>query len=207
MYSTCRQVIGKLNYPHDGIYLMYLTVDEKNHTLAKFEVDRERRDVRLRTSGFFASKTIGLDLNPMQAMDNDGKRDEQEKCFQLQKGPLGQDRTRCWSESARHVRMFICSIGLILTSYVRSVWESSDYLRKKFGSTESVLAEMRKIRCIEHKGKLKFITPFVGDQVEICKAFNFDIPVGCTPIYTSKAKLNTPKRSHPAKPKTETQEI
>lgn len=187
--------------------LLTLTVDDKKHTLTKFEVDSEKRDVWLRTSGFFASKTVGLDLDPMQAMDNYGMRDEQEKCFQLQKGPLNQDRTRCWSESSKHGRMFICFIGLILASYVRSVWESNEYLRKKFGSTESVLAEMRTIRCIEHKGRLKFVTPFVGDQVEICKAFNFDIPVGCAPAYTSKAKSKTPKRGRPAKPKTRVQEI
>lgn len=187
--------------------MLSLTIDDKEHTLTKFEVDREKRDVRLKTSGFFASKTIGLDLNPMQAMNNYGMRDEQEKCFQLQKGPLGQDRTRCWSESAKHGRMFICFIGLVLASYVRSVWESNDYLRKKFGSTESVLAELRTVRCIEHKGRLKFITPFVGDQVEICKAFGFDIPAGCAPTYTSKAKSKAPKRGRPAKPKTEAQEI
>lgn len=187
--------------------MLVLTLDDKTHKLTKFEVDREKRDMKLRTSGFFASKTIGLDLNPIQALDNYGMRDEQEKCFQLQKGPLGQDRTRCWSESAKHGRMFICFIGLILASYVRSVWESSDFLRKKFGSTESVLAEMRTIRCIEHKGRLKFVTPFVGDQVEICKAFGFDIPAGCAPTYTSKAKPATPRRGRPAKPKTEAQEI
>ena len=187
--------------------MLTLDIDNKTHALKKFEVDKEKRDVRLRTSGYFASKTIGLDLNPLQAMDNYGMRDEQEKCFQLQKGPLGQDRTRCWSESAKHGRMFICFIGLILASHVRSVWDSNDYLRKKFGSTESVLAEMRTIRCIEHKGRLKFITPFVGDQVEICNAFGFDIPIGCAPTYTSKAKSKTPKRGRPAKPKTEAQEI
>lgn len=187
--------------------MLVLTLDDKTHKLTKFEVDRGKRDMKLRTSGFFASKTIGLDLNPIQALDNYGMRDEQEKCFQLQKGPLGQDRTRCWSESAKHGRMFICFIGLILASYVRSVWESSDFLRKKFGSTESVLAEMRTIRCIEHKGRLKFVTPFVGDQVEICKAFGFDIPAGCAPTYTSKAKPATPRRGRPAKPKTEAQEI
>lgn len=187
--------------------MLSLTIDDKKQILTKFEVDREKRDVRLRTSGFFASKTVGLDLDPLQAMDNYGMRDEQEKCFQLQKGPLGQDRTRCWSESAKHGRMFICFVGLILASYVRSVWESNDYLRKKFGSTESVLAEMRTIRCIEHKGRLKFVTPFVGEQVEICKAFGFDIPVGCAPAYASKAKSKTPKRGRPSKPKTEIQEI
>ena len=181
--------------------MLSLTIDDKKQILTKFEVDREKRDVRLRTSGFFASKTVGLDLDPLQAMDNYGMRDEQEKCFQLQKGPLGQDRTRCWSESAKHGRMFICFVGLILASYVRSVWESNDYLRKKFGSTESVLAEMRTIRCIEHKGRLKFVTPFVGEQVEICKAFGFDIPVGCAPAYTSKA-VKDPNRGRPSKPKT-----
>lgn len=187
--------------------MLKLTVDEKTQKLNGFEVDVEKRNTRLQTSGFFASKTIGLDLTPMEAMANYGMRDEQEKCFQLQKGPLNQDRTRCWTESSKHGRMFICFIGLILASYVRHVWESTPYLRKKFGSTESVLAEMRTIRCIEHKGRLKFITPFVGDQVEICKAFGFDIPSECAPSYTSKAKPTSVKRGRPAKPKTETQEF
>ncbi len=66
--------------------MLSLTIDDKKQILTKFEVDREKRDVRLRTSGFFASKTVGLDLDPLQAMDNYGMRDEQEKCFQLQKG-------------------------------------------------------------------------------------------------------------------------
>lgn len=186
--------------------MLTLDIDEKSHALMGYSVNREKRDSRLRTAGFFASKTIGLDMTSIQAMDNYGMRDEQEKCFQLQKGPLGQDRTRCWSESSKHGRMFICFIGLILASYVRSVWESNPYLRKRFGSTESMLAEMRTIRCIEHKGRMKLITPFVGDQIEICKAFNFDIPSGSAPVYTSKAKVKQPGPGRPRKPKTEAQE-
>lgn len=187
--------------------LLELTIDPKTHRLTGFAVDAEKRNSRLRTSGFFASKTIGLDMNPLEAMDNYGMRDEQEKCFQLQKGPLNQDRTRCWTESSKHGRMFICFIGLILASYVRAVWEKNEYLRSRFGSTESLLAEMRTIRCIEHSNRMKFITPFVGDQVEICKAFGFEIPTGATPTYTSKAKAKKPGRGRPAKPKTEHQEI
>ena len=39
-------------------------------------------------AGFFASKTIGVDFAPPpQAMENYGMRDEQEKCFAMQKGP------------------------------------------------------------------------------------------------------------------------
>ena len=187
--------------------LLELTIDPKTHRLTGFAVDAEKRNSRLRTSGFFASKTIGLDMNPLEAMDNYGMRDEQEKCFQLQKGPLNQDRTRCWTESSKHGRMFICFIGLILASYVRAVWEKNEYLRNRFGSTESLLAEMRTIRCIEHSNRMKFITPFVGDQVEICKAFGFEIPTGAAPTYTSKAKAKKPGRGRPAKPKTEHQEI
>jgi transposase len=187
--------------------LLTIDIDSKEHVLRGFSENLEKRNARLTTAGFFASKTIGVDMNPIQAMDNYGMRDEQEKCFQLQKGPLNQDRTRCWSESSKHGRMFICFIGLILASYVRSVWDSNATLRKKFGSTESILAEMRTIRCIEHTGRLKFITPFVGDQVEICKAFGFDIPEKAAPIYTSKAKSSTKKPGRPKKQKIETQEL
>ena len=66
----------------------------------------------------------------------------------LQKGPLGHDRLRTWSEGGKRGRMFIYFVGLILASYVRSVWQKDDVLRKKFSSTEAVLAEMRTIRCI-----------------------------------------------------------
>ena len=61
--------------------------------------------------------------------------------------------------------MFIYFVGLMLASYVRFVWQKDDVLRKKFSSTEAVLSEMRTIRRIEHTGKMKDITPFVGSQV------------------------------------------
>lgn len=172
-------------------------------TIKSFAVNREKADSMLLTAGFFASKTIGVDFDPLQAKDNYGMRDEQEKAFALQKGPLHQDRLRTWSESSKHGRMFICFVGLILASYVRSFWESDEHLHKKFGSTEAILAEMRTIRCIEHSGRMKFITPFVGEQVNICKAFGFQIPDGCSPAYVSKARPTGRKRGRPAKPKVE----
>lgn len=180
---------------------------KKNGAVASYTVNEEKRDIMLLTSGFFASKTFGVDFDPLQAMDNYGIRDEQEKCFGLQKGPLGQDRLRTWSEAAKHGRMFICFVGLILASYVRSVHKSNDYLRNKFGAIEDILAEMRSIRCIEHQGRMKFITSFVGAQVDICKAFGFEIPEGSAPDYVSRKKSDTPRRGRPAKPKVERQEL
>lgn len=179
----------------------------KNGSVASYTVNEEKKDVMLLTAGFFASKTFGVDFDPLQAMDNYGMRDEQEKCFGLQKGPLGQDRLRTWSEAAKHGRMFICFVGLILASYVRHVHKGNEYLRNKFDSAEHILAEMRSIRCIEHRGRLKFITPFVGAQVDICNAFGFKIPEGCAPEYVSRKKSATPKRGRPAKPKVEHQEL
>ena len=162
-------------------------------TIKSYGVNQKKLDTMLLTAGFFASKTIGVDFDPLQAMDNYGMRDEQEKCFALQKGPLGHDRLRTWSEGGKRGRMLIYFVGLILASYVRSVWQRDEVLRKRFPSTEAVLAEMRTIRCIEHTGKMKFITPFVGSQVDICRAFGFDIPDGCAPVYVSKAKPMTRK--------------
>ena len=49
---------------------------------------------------------------------------------------------------------------------------------------------------------MKVITPLVGSQVDICKAFGFAIPDGCAPVYISKAKSTTRKRGLPTKPKT-----
>ena len=176
-------------------------------TIKSYGVNQKKLDTMLLTAGFFASKTIGVDFDPLQAMDNYGMRDEQEKCFALQKGPLGHDRLRTWSEGGKRGRMLIYFVGLILASYMRSVWQRDEVLRKRFPSTEAVLAEMRTIRCIEHTGKMKFITPFVGSQVDICRAFGFDIPDGCAPVYVSKAKPMTRKRGRPAKAKVEKQEL
>ena len=75
---------------------------KKNGSVASYTVNEQKKDTMLQTAGFFASKTVGVDFTPLEAMDNYGMRDEQEKCFGLQKGPLGQDRLRTWSEAAKH---------------------------------------------------------------------------------------------------------
>ena len=82
--------------------------------MRSFEVDKDAVRKATLTSGFFASKTLGLDLDPMEAKSRYGMRDEQEKTFMLQKGPLGEDRLRVCTESSKHGRMFICFVALIL---------------------------------------------------------------------------------------------
>lgn len=72
---------------------------------------------------------------------------------------------------------------------------SYKFFKSIYVSTGAVLAEMRTIRCVEHTGRMKFITPFVGSQVDICKAFGFSIPDNCAPVYVSKAKSLTRRRA------------
>ena len=59
-------------------------------------------------------------------------------------------------------------------------------VKSKFSSSLDILDEMRFIRCVEHNGKMKFITPFVGKQIDIAKALGFEIPEGCGKKYKSK---------------------
>lgn len=175
----------------------------KSGKVRSFEVDRDAVKKATLTSGFFASKTLGLDLDPMEAKSRYGMRDEQEKTFMSQKGPLGEDRLRVCTESSKHGRMFICFVALILASYIRHIRGTKPELTKAFPSMAAILEEMQTIRCIEHDGRRKFITPFVGDQVTICDAFGFEIPEGCRPTYTSR-KSTKGRRGRPAKPQTET---
>ncbi|MCI7515263.1 MAG: hypothetical protein MSA53_06830 [Bacteroidales bacterium] len=67
-----------------------------------------------------------------------------------------------WSEEGKTGRLLILFVGLIL-----HIWKSID-LHKQFSSTLEVLDEMRSIRCVEHTGKAKHITPFVGVQIYKC---------------------------------------
>lgn len=76
--------------------------------------------------------------------------------------------------------------------------QNDEVLRRKFTSTETVPAEMCMIRCVEHTGRMKFITPFVGSQIGKCKALGFSIPDYCALVYVSKAKSLTRRRGRPA---------
>ena len=113
-----------------------------------------------------------------------------------------EDRLRVCTESSKHGRMFICFVALILASYIRHIRDTKPELSKSFPSMAAILEEMQTIRCIEHDGRRKFITPFVGDQLLICDAFGFEVPEGCRPTYISK-KSSKGKRGRPPKPQTE----
>jgi len=148
-------------------------------------------------SGFFAIMTHGVDFDAMTAFRSYRLRDEQEKYFQQMKDQMVSDRQRNWSEEGKTGRLFILFVSLILSSYARHIWKTTA-LNKMFHSSLDVIDEMRPIRLIEHSNRTKVITPFVGAQVDICKAFGFNIPEGCAPANVSRQKPAR-KRGRPPK--------
>ena len=86
------------------------------------------------------------------------------------------DRQRNSSEDGKAGRAFIQFVGLMMSSYLRHIWKTTD-LHDIFATSLEILDEMRSIRCIEYpeQNKIK-ITPFIGKQLDICRAFGFDIP-------------------------------
>jgi hypothetical protein len=155
--------------------------------LKSFELNDKKVARAELLSGFFAIKTHKLDFDAMETCRTCRLRDEQEKMFQMMKDQMGSDRQRNWSEEGKTGRLLILFVSLILGSYLRHTWRSTN-LRNLFGSSLDVLDEMRSIRCIEHTNRAKVITPFVGAQVDICEAFGFEIPEHCAPTSKSRQK-------------------
>jgi len=174
-----------------------VTYDPATMTIRSFEINEKKVEKSRRLSGFFAIMTHGLDFGAMEAYRTYELRDEQEKYFQQMKGQMVADRQRNWSEEGKTGRLFILFVSLVLSSWVRHIWKSTE-LFGLFSSSLEILDEMRPIRLIEHTNRAKVITPFVGKQVDICEAFGFAIPEGCAPVYTSR---QTPKRKRGRPPK------
>ena len=170
--------------------------DRRTRIMKSFEINQKKLDASRLLAGYFASVTHRLDFSPMEAYHQYKLRDEQEKYFEQMKDQMAADRQRCWSEEGWTGRQLILFVSLLLGSQVRYVWRTK--LKDRFSSSLEILDEMRCIRCIEHPGHARKITPFVGAQLEICEAFGFDPPKGCDKVYASIRKQQK-KRGRPRK--------
>lgn len=175
--------------------------DPATRLITSYATDDKKVAKARKTSGFFAITTQGVAMGAVETYKQYRLRDEQEKYFQQMKSQLHFDMQQNSSEEGKTGRLFILFLSLMLTSYIRYIWRTTE-LKKLFESSLDVLDEMRPIRCIEHTNKAKVITPFVGAQVNICEAFGVTIPDGCSPDYTSKRK-QPKRRGRPRKPLSE----
>jgi len=180
------------------VYRFYtLTYDSETRILTSFELDEKKVAKARREAGFFANTTHGLAISAMEAQHHYALRDEQEKYFAMMKGILGADRQRNSTELGKEGRLFVLFVAQILGCYLAHIRKSK--LSDRFHSIQEVLNEMRPIRYIEHPSTTPFVTPFIGKQVDICDAFGFSIPDGCSPEYvvrkTNKGKTGRPRKN------------
>lgn len=164
-----------------------LKYDSVTRVIESYKINEKKIEKAKRILGFFSIMTHKLNMTSMETLYAYRLRDEQEKYFQQMKSQMSCDRQRNWSEEGKTARLFILFVSMIISSYVRHIWKTTE-LKELFSSSLEILDEMRTIRCIEHTGKAKFITPFVGAQIDICNAFDFEVPKGCSPDYVSKQK-------------------
>lgn len=180
------------------VYRFYtLEYDADTRILKSYALDIKKVSKAKREAGFFANTTHGLDIDAVTAQHHYALRDEQEKYFAMMKGILGADRQRNSSVLGKEGRLFILFVAQIIGSHLAYIRRSK--LRDQFHSIQDILNEMRPIRYIEHPGTRPFITPFIGKQIDICEAFGFEIPEGCSPEYavrkTNKGKPGRPRKN------------
>lgn len=159
---------------------LYDIVFDDHQRVQSFSVKEKKVESRKRTMGFIAMLVNGMDLDASSAWHLYSLRDEQEKYFSDMKGAMLDDRNPAWSEKGKEGRMFVHFAGLIVYSYIKDVWKRLN-LRDEFETVAEVIDEMKNIRCIEHTGKAKIITPFVGRQLDICEYYGLEVPEGCAP--------------------------
>ena len=166
--------------------------DREKKRILSYQPDDKAVAKALRLSGFIAILSYRVEGDSKRIWDLYHLRDEQEKLFSQMKGQMAARRTRAWSEEGHEGRLLVLFSALTFSSHLRHIWKTTD-LHDMFSSSLEVLDEMRSIRCVEHTGKAKKITPFVGKQVDICEAFGFGIPKGCEP--SPKRKRRAPKKA------------
>jgi hypothetical protein len=111
--------------------------------------------------GYIVMLSNKFDLDASRIWETYGLRDEQEKYFSDRKGAMLDDRNPAWSEKGKEGRLFIHFIGLSVYSHIKHIWKQLA-LKDQFETVDAVIDEMKNIRCIEHSGKTKIITTFVG---------------------------------------------
>lgn len=168
--------------------------------IASFSRDEQLISRKMKGCGYFASysyKVSGTaeDMHALYKM-----RDEQEKYFSQMKGLVLDGRNRAWNELSHSGRRFVSFVSLSVISSVKGIWSDLG-LEKTFPTVMQMIDEMKSIRCIEHTGKAKIITPFVGKQLLVCEAFGLEVPKGCSPDKAKNFDSSTGKKKRGRPPK------
>ena len=132
---------------------------EETHVVESYEQNRKKIQNVCASFGFFANMTLGVDYSAEDALLIYHRRDEQEKYFNDMKTRLHADRQHRWTETGMRGIRFIEFVALIMVSYIKHIWSTSETLRSKFPYLFAVLLDMRSIHCIEHTSHTKLSHP------------------------------------------------
>ena len=166
-------------------YEKYFTIAQDGETrkILSYNIDVEKLDGELSYCGYFALLGNGKET-AQEAIDVYSIRDDQEKCFTIEKSFLNGRRLRTSTELTTDGRLFLQFISLILCTYIRRVMRE-----KNLFPTFTMLGlfrELESIECTEQEGKAKVLSEFIGKQVAIFDAFGFEIPKDCRPSTPSR---------------------
>lgn len=159
-------------------------LEDRPYILKSFKVKKTLSNTEM-ASGFFASITHMLDMDPEAALEAYCERDLQEKIFEMV-GELFDKRLRSQTGVTTTGRLFVFFITLIIFSYLRECWKKQDPRNRTFPTTRSILLSMLDITITEHKGEKPVISDFVGDQLEACSLCGVEPPAKCVPGYKSR---------------------
>ena len=181
------------------LYRYFRVKRSSDDRIESWTLDEKKVSRAQETFGFFANITLGLDFSAPTALRTYAMRDEQEKYFFSMKTRIDCDLQRNWSEKARRGARFIEFIALILISWIRHRWSSSEELRKHFKYVHAMILTMRQIHLIERPGKDKCIPPFLKKQMLVCEQFGIKVSDECADAYTSVEIQPKRKRGRPKK--------
>ena len=128
--------------------------------------------------GFFASCMYKMNISAEEAYKTYVSRDDQEKSFFQLKEDISADKQECSSEEGQIGRSFIFFVANILVSKAKHVWK--EVLSDNYDSYNEILDAMESIRFVEFPDG-SHMTCFNSEQLEICKAFDIEVPTECLP--------------------------
>ena len=169
---------------------LFVQFGDKKYSVA---FDEEKAQKEYAKCGFFASCMYKMDISAEEAYKTYVSRDDQEKSFFELKDDINADKQECSSEEGQTGRSFIFFVANILVSKAKHVWKES--LSENYDSYNEILDTMESIRLVEYPDG-SHMTCFNSEQLEICKAFDIEVPTECLPG-TAKELLR--KKLYPKK--------
>ena len=181
------------------LYEYHKLLRDKDGTVTfKRNEDRIRREES--QCGYFSSVTYKTKLDAVATLRAYRLRDEQEKYFEHMKDQMGFHTQQNSSEDGKAGRLFILFVGLILSTYTRSVWWSSD-MKDIYKSSLDMIDELEPIRFSEYTDGTTHITTFTTRQVQICDAFGIEPPFECLPSSLRLAAERKKSGREPGRPR------